>query len=162
MRLRRFARPLFVICALSCSPPPPTTPPPPPAPPPVPAAPPPPVPVARPAIVIMDRIAFDSASPLIRDSEYATLNRVAELLQQNPHVTMVEIHGHTDDGGEVDPNLLLSQQRAEAVRGYLVNKGVSGARLRTRAFGKTIPIAPNDTPDGRAQNRRVDFRIVGQ
>ncbi|MBM4360515.1 MAG: OmpA family protein [Deltaproteobacteria bacterium] len=105
---------------------------------------------------------FDKGSPVIRDTDFARLGRIAEVLKQSPHVRMVELHGHTDDGGDADPNLVLSQQRAEAVRAYLVNQGVEGTRLRSRAFGKTIPIAPNATPAGRAQNRRVEFRIVEQ
>jgi OOP family OmpA-OmpF porin len=112
--------------------------------------------------VILERVEFDAGSPLLRDTDFPLLDRIAEQLKQHPEVVMVELHGHTDDGGEPDPNLVLSQQRAEAVRGYLVNKGVAGSRLRSRAFGKTIPIAPNDTTEGRARNRRVDFRITQQ
>jgi outer membrane protein OmpA-like peptidoglycan-associated protein len=133
----------------------------PPAPPPAPTAAP-PAPAKPAPITILDRVEFDSAGSLLRDQDRPTLDRIAKLLKDNPHVKLVELHGHTDDGGELDPNLLLSQQRAEVVRSYLVSQGVDAARLRTRAFGKTVPIEPNDTPQGRARNRRVDFRIVEQ
>lgn len=124
--------------------------------------PPPPPPPPVPPITILDRVEFDSASPLLRAEEHARLDRIAAILKDHPNVRLVEICGHTDDGGELDPNLLLSQQRADLVRGYLVSKGVEGQRLRTRAYGKTIPIFPNDTPENRAHNRRVDFRILEQ
>lgn len=158
MPLRTLALLPVALAFLACDPPPP--PPPVYAPQPPPVAPP---PVAKPApMVIADRIEFDSGSPLLRDVDRPTLDRIADLLQKNPHVRLVEIHGHTDDGGEPDPNTLLSQQRAEAVRAYLVTKGVDANRLRTRAFGKSVPIFPNDTPDGRARNRRVELRILEQ
>jgi OOP family OmpA-OmpF porin len=113
-------------------------------------------------LVILDRIEFDSGSPLVRDQDRPVLDRIVEALKQRPNVRLVEIHRHTDDGGERDPNLVLSQQRADTVRAYLVTRGIDGVRLRSRAFGKTVPLFPNDTAEGRAKNRRVDFRILEQ
>jgi len=119
--------------------------------------------VVKPApITIVERIEFEAGNPFVRDEDRALLDRIVETLKQRPNVKLVEVCGHTDDGGELDPNLVLSQQRAETVRGYLVSKGIDAARLRTRAYGKTIPIVPNDTPANRAHNRRVDFRILEQ
>lgn len=156
---------LVAVTALGCAKHPAAQPVPLPLPPPVPwsaPAPPPPVVAPAPPIVFMQRIEFDVASPLVRDEDLATLAHIAELLKQHPNVRLVEVCGHSDDGGELDPNFLLSQQRAEAVRAQLVSKGVEGPRLRTRAYGKSIPIYPNDTPQNRAHNRRVEFRILTQ
>ncbi len=110
----------------------------------------------------MDRIEFESTSPLLPEAALATIARIADTLKQHPNIKLVEVCGHTDDGGELDPNFLLSQQRAETVRAHLVAKGIEATRLRSRAFGKAIPIFPNDTPANRAHNRRVDFRVLEQ
>jgi outer membrane protein OmpA-like peptidoglycan-associated protein len=67
------------------------------------------------------------------------------------------VEGHTDSDGEVDFNQGLSEQRAETVRNRLVEMGVDPARLATKGFGETIPVAPNDNPEGKATNRRVEF-----
>ena len=158
--LRSSALGLFAAALVACAPEVQVAPlsPPPPLPPP----PPPPVVVKPAPITIVERIEFEAGNPFVRDEDRALLDRIVETLKQRPNVKLVEVCGHTDDGGELDPNLVLSQQRAETVRGYLVSKGIDAARLRTRAYGKTIPIVPNDTPANRAHNRRVDFRILEQ
>ena len=86
----------------------------------------------------------------------------ADLLKQNPQVKLIRIEGHTDSRGNPKRNLLLSQRRAEAVRQYLISKGVAPDRLQAVGYGDTRPIAPNDTRKGRAANRRVEFIIVRQ
>jgi OOP family OmpA-OmpF porin len=68
------------------------------------------------------------------------------------------IEGHTDSVGNDDYNLKLSQRRADAVRQYLLDKGVAGARLEAKGFGESQPVADNKTVEGRAQNRRVILR----
>jgi outer membrane protein OmpA-like peptidoglycan-associated protein len=78
------------------------------------------------------------------------------------HPTLVlEVEGHTDSQGDDLYNLELSQRRAQAVVDYLVAKGVPRAQLQAQGFGETKPIADNRTKEGRAQNRRVVFTIVG-
>lgn len=72
---------------------------------------------------------------------------------------IVEVGGHTDSIGPDDYNQGLSQRRADAVRGYLVEQGVDGQRLSAVGYGETRPIADNDTPEGRARNRRVELRV---
>lgn len=94
----------------------------------------------------------DELTPQSRD----ILDRVAESLADWPEVK-VEIGGHTDSVSDGDYNLNLSQRRAEAVRRYLIDKGISAKRLEAKGYGETRPVATNDTPDGRARNRRVEL-----
>jgi len=92
----------------------------------------------------------------------AVLNDVVKALKDNPQIHLVEIGGHTDSVGKKDDNLMLSQRRAESVRDYLVSQGVVVQRLRAMGYGDRVPVASNDTRDGREQNRRVEFRIIKQ
>jgi OOP family OmpA-OmpF porin len=71
----------------------------------------------------------------------------------------LRIEGHTDSRGKHEENLTLSRNRASAVMQHLIAAGVAPARLRAMGFGPELPIAPNDTPEGRARNRRVDFMV---
>ena len=83
----------------------------------------------------------------------------ATILKDNPSV-QVSVEGHTDAIGSDQYNLKLSLRRATAVKQYLVKDGVPDTRLSVRGFGKTQPVASNDTADGRAQNRRVELKTV--
>jgi len=74
----------------------------------------------------------------------------------------LEVQGHTDNIGEIDYNQDLSERRAEAVRQALLERGVEANRLRSRGFGESQPIAPNDTEEGRAKNRRTQFVIIAK
>lgn len=98
---------------------------------------------------------FDSAH-LTHDS-YSTLDRVAASLRAYPKVR-VEIAGHTDEMGTPEYNMELSRHRAEAVRDYLISKGISGSRLEAKGYGETEPVAPNQSEEGRAKNRRVELK----
>jgi OOP family OmpA-OmpF porin len=100
---------------------------------------------------------FNSAT-LTRDS-YAPLDAVAEDLKKYPRLK-VELQGHTDSVGSDAYNLKLSQRRADAVRDYLVSRGVSPSQLVARGYGETRPKASNDTAEGRAKNRRVDMQVL--
>ena len=73
---------------------------------------------------------------------------------------LVDVYGHTDSVGSEAYNQRLSEQRAASVAAYLVSHGVNAARLGTKGFGKSQPIASNETPDGQAANRRVEIKIV--
>ena len=72
----------------------------------------------------------------------------------------IEIGGHTDGKGSDSYNKRLSENRAKAVVEYLVSKGVNINRLKYMGYGKSMPVAPNDTEEGRAMNRRVEFKIL--
>jgi outer membrane protein OmpA-like peptidoglycan-associated protein len=104
-------------------------------------------------------ITFDFDSYAIRPEFRATLNEVAQTLVAYPQ-TYVDVLGHTDSIGSAAYNQRLSEQRAQAVANYLVAQGVNLARIATRGHGYAMPIATNDTEAGRAQNRRVEIKIV--
>jgi OOP family OmpA-OmpF porin len=84
---------------------------------------------------------------------------VADLLRQNPSATIV-VEGHTDSTGVPADNLLLSRQRAAAVKNALVARGVSPDRITTKGYGQDRPIASNDTEQGRARNRRTEIVLT--
>jgi outer membrane protein OmpA-like peptidoglycan-associated protein len=72
----------------------------------------------------------------------------------------LQISGHTDNVGDDQKNLILSKKRAEAVKAFMVSQGIEGTRLNPLYFGETMPIATNDTPEGRQKNRRVEMKII--
>jgi OOP family OmpA-OmpF porin len=90
------------------------------------------------------------------------VDEMARALTEHPEIKHVEIQGHTDSTGDDFFNLKLGQERAESVKRALHKRGVAPARLSAKGYGEQSPIAPNDTPAGRAKNRRVEFIIVGQ
>jgi OOP family OmpA-OmpF porin len=96
------------------------------------------------------------AAPAAPDA--ATLQTRLRALLQVAGVN-IQVAGHTDNQGSASSNLTLSQQRADAVVAYLVGKGVPAGQLTATGFGLTQPIASNDTPEGRAQNRRIEFNV---
>ncbi|MPY92246.1 MAG: OmpA family protein [Acidimicrobiia bacterium] len=87
------------------------------------------------------------------------LDRVAAELRAHPGIR-VEVAGHTDTNGTPDSNLRISQQRAEAVRDRLVAEGIEPARLVATGYGQARPRAANDTVEGRALNRRIEFNVL--
>ncbi|HTJ84289.1 MAG TPA: OmpA family protein [Polyangiaceae bacterium] len=88
------------------------------------------------------------------------LTEVRDVILQHPEIQVIEVQGHADDTGTAEFNKQLSQQRATAVRSWLVRKGIDGKRLVATGYGATRPVASNQTDEGRAQNRRVQFVIV--
>jgi len=108
-------------------------------------------------IDIKDKVYFDTSQATIQARSNALLDQMAKVLGEHPEILKVVIEGHTDDRGPADFNRTLSQQRADAVRDYLVKKGVATDRLETQGFGPDRPVQPNTTSEGRAANRRVDF-----
>jgi len=104
-------------------------------------------------------IQFESSKANLKPSSYATLNSIAEALKAQPDMK-VEIQGHTDSRGKRDYNVGLSQRRAETVKAYLVTKGVDSERMVPRGYGPDRPIATNSTAQGRATNRRVEFKPI--
>ena len=100
---------------------------------------------------------FDTNSAVLKPESYPDLERVAKFMAEVPRVRG-ELEGHTDDVGNDKANERLSQRRADAVKAWLVSKGIDPARLTTRGYGESQPIADNATPEGRAKNRRVVLR----
>jgi OOP family OmpA-OmpF porin len=99
---------------------------------------------------------FDFDKSNIRPGDAAILDEAAATLQANPNVA-VNVNGYTDAIGTVEYNIGLSNRRADAVVNYLTEKGIPSSRLIPHGFGKSDPVATNDTPEGRAQNRRVEL-----
>lgn len=108
---------------------------------------------------IITHINFDIDKATIKPESMGTLNAVAEILINNPDLKF-DIQGHTDNSGDAAHNLLLSQQRAAAVKVQLVSMGTNASRLTSKGLGDTMPIADNKTPEGKANNRRVEFITV--
>jgi len=102
-------------------------------------------------------IHFDSNSNRMRPDYYPLLNEYVKALKGGLSNAVLVIAGHTDNIGSEVYNQNLSRRRAQAVKDYLVRQGIAADRLIVRGFGKTQPIASNETEDGRAQNRRVEF-----
>jgi outer membrane protein OmpA-like peptidoglycan-associated protein len=88
------------------------------------------------------------------------LDQVAHALAEQPASTTFEVAGHTDDSGSDKQNKQLADQRAKAVADYLIGSGIDAARIRTAGYGEDRPIASNDTPEGRAENRRVEILVT--
>ena len=124
-----------------------------PAAPPAPGAP--PVTPARPTL-ILSGVTFQTGRSVLTAQSYAVLDQVAGSLLANPEIR-IEIAGYTDNTGSLAINQRLSGNRALAVRAYLARKGVMPNRMTARGFGPANPVATNTTPEGRAQNRRVEL-----
>jgi len=103
-------------------------------------------------------IQFESGKDVIKKSSNSILNEVVTVMKENPSYNL-EINGHTDSKGAASMNLDLSQRRAEAVMNYLTKQGVEASRLKATGYGQTIPVANNSTAEGRARNRRVEFKV---
>ena len=117
--------------------------------------------ITKQKIVITDKIFFETGLDRIQKQSLGLLDEVAALLKKHPEIKKVRVEGHTDNVGDAAVNLKLSGVRALAVRKYLVSKGIAEARLTSAGVGDQRPIGDNTTEEGRAQNRRVEFMLVG-
>jgi OmpA-OmpF porin, OOP family len=106
--------------------------------------------------IVTHGINFDIDKATIKPESMGTLNMIIKVMKDNPDLKF-EIDGHTDNSGGAAHNLTLSQQRADAVKTQLVSMGIDASRLTTKGFGDTKPISDNTSPEGRANNRRVEF-----
>jgi len=141
-------------------PPPPVAEPEPVKPPEPPPEPPPTASLKAEKIELSETVQFETESAVLLDRSKTLLDEVAREINDHPEVKRVQIEGHTDAVASKKHNLKLSQDRVASVRAYLLSKGVAAKRLTTKAFGETKPLASNKTEEGRAKNRRVDFRIL--
>ncbi len=116
-------------------------------------------PIEKGQTITLNNIFFETGKFDLKKESEAELNRLLEILKNNPKLK-IEISGHTDSRGNEQANLTLSQNRANAVVNYLVLNGISRDRFVAKGYGKTKPISDNETEEGRQKNRRVEFKIL--
>jgi outer membrane protein OmpA-like peptidoglycan-associated protein len=130
--------------------------------------PPPPAPVVMKAkrvgkkIEISEKVMFETGKADIKVDSDQLLKDVGTVLRENPSVTKLRIEGHTDSVGKDKANKKLSQDRADAVKAFLVGVGIDAARLEAVGYGEEKPVADNATDEGKEKNRRVEFNIVSE
>ena len=107
----------------------------------------------------LKNVYFDVGNASIRKESFSELDNLAELMSLKPNM-VIEIAGHTDSKGSNETNLTLSQERAEAVKQFLVAKGITAERIKAVGYGDSQPIADNSTEEGRQKNRRTEVRII--
>lgn len=111
------------------------------------------------SLVMPGNITFDTGSGDLKSSFYDVLNSVAIVLDEYEK-TIIAVSGHTDSTGASDYNQKLSEQRARSVANYLKSRDIVAERFEIVGFGEDYPIADNSTPEGRAQNRRVELTLI--
>jgi OmpA-OmpF porin, OOP family len=107
----------------------------------------------------LKNIYFDFDKTTLKPESFVELNKVVDFLKQNAHIE-IEIEGHTDNKGSDDYNANLSQGRSQSVVDYIVQQGIDASRLKAHGYGESKPIDTNDTEEGRANNRRVEFTVL--
>ena len=110
-------------------------------------------------VMRLNNLIFEVGNAKIDPDSYAELDLVLNMMRENPSM-IIQLEGHTDYIGVAADNMRLSQRRVEAVKNYLIQKGVNKARLKTKAFGGTQPLSRDNTPEGHRLNRRVEVRIL--
>ena len=111
-------------------------------------------------ITVSETVLFDTGKATIDPTSKGLLDEVADIVKANPSIKTMTIEGHTDSQGDAALNKQLSQDRADAVKAYLEGKGIEAGRMTAVGFGAEKPIASNDTDQGRATNRRVEFKVA--
>jgi len=124
--------------------------------------PPPPIKAAEQKIIerAFKSLEFATGKDIIMAKSLPSLNELAKLMVQHKADWTLKLSGHTDNQGNADKNMELSEKRANAVKRYLVKKGAAADGIITEWFGQTQPIDSNDTPAGRQKNRRVEMKIL--
>lgn len=111
--------------------------------------------------ILLRHVFYNTGSAELSDLSKHELDNLANILNSNANVT-VELAGHTDNVGEDEVNMQISESRAQNVMNYLLNKGIDSSRLSSAGYGETAPIGDNDTEEGRELNRRTELRIISQ
>ena len=112
-------------------------------------------------IILKQMVHFETGKATITPDSYPILDEVADVLIENPNIR-IRVEGHTDSRGSAEYNLRLSQARADAVKQYLVSKGIDPSRIEAIGYGESRPIDTNRTASGRARNRRVEIHIISR
>ncbi len=110
---------------------------------------------------VLENVYFDTGKSTLKPTSNAALNNLVEILKTK-NTMVVEIQGHTDDVGKLEENMTLSQARADAVKNYLVSKGIENIRINSKGYGPTKPIAQNNSEAGKAKNRRTSLKVIKQ
>lgn len=118
-------------------------------------------PIEAGAAIVLKNIFFDLNKYELRPESQVELDQVVQLLKENP-TTKIQINGHTDNTGKQTDNMILSDHRARAVTTFLIARGIPAARLSSKGWGDTKPIADNTTEEGRARNRRTELSIISR
>jgi len=116
---------------------------------------------ARGLIVNMSDVLFDFGKYTLKPGAREKLAKISGIVLAHPGLKL-QVEGHTDSVGSDQFNQVLSEQRAASVRDFLVEQGVAAGSVSARGFGKTQPVASNDTPEGRQRNRRVELVVTGE
>ncbi len=109
--------------------------------------------------IVLSHLIFAQGKAVIDPKSFSELDEVVAMLKENPKME-IQLEGHTDNRGNAEANLKLSQSRVDAVKKYMVSKGVGKDRIKTKAFGGSKAIATEDTEEARAKNRRVEMRVL--
>jgi outer membrane protein OmpA-like peptidoglycan-associated protein len=109
----------------------------------------------------LKNVFFETGLSTLKNESYPALNELVEALKAKPDL-VIGIAGHTDNVGSPESNMKLSADRANAVRDYLLKHGIDPKRVVATGYGESEPVAPNDTPEGRQQNRRTEVRIISE
>ena len=119
-----------------------------------------PVPTSEPITkpIVLKNVFFETASAELKPISITELDKLYNFLSSDSKLR-IQLNGHTDNVGSDSDNLTLSDARAKAVKDYLIDKGISSDRLRAKGFGESVPVASNDTEEGRMQNRRTEFQL---
>jgi len=117
------------------------------------------VPIEIGQVVRLNNVFFDFDKWNLRPESFLELDRVVKLLVENPAIE-IEMSAHTDSRGSDEYNFKLSDNRARSCMEYILSKGIEPSRITSKGYGETVPVATNDTDDGRQLNRRVEFKII--
>jgi outer membrane protein OmpA-like peptidoglycan-associated protein len=106
--------------------------------------------------IVTNGIKFDSGKATLKPESMGVINEIVKLMNEHPEIKF-SVEGHTDSDGDTQMNQQLSEQRAETVKNTLVDMGIAADRLVSKGFGEEVPVADNNSPEGKANNRRVEF-----
>lgn len=108
---------------------------------------------------VLDNVTFETGKADLRPESYTVIDELADFLKRKTD-EKIEVGGHTDNVGKADANIKLSDARANAVRNYLLSRGIAADRIIAKGYGMTMPIAENDTDEGRSLNRRTEVKVL--